>query len=231
MADYTIEHIMPQNKNLSPEWRESLGSDWESVQEENLHKIGNLTLTGYNSEYSDRPFPVKRDMTGGFKDSPLKLNRGLATLTTWNADTIESRGRELAEMSTRIWTRPILEPSKLERYSERFGSRDSFDWNLTHEILAALPAESWTSYSALAEAVGTSPQPLANHISQCHECAGPYRVLTHDGKVALRFAWSDSTDSRDPQEVLEGEGVRFSDDEADQGQKLQPEDLLALIES
>ena len=40
-----------------------------------LHTIGNLTLTGYNSEYSDRPFTEKRDMPGGFKESPLKLNQ------------------------------------------------------------------------------------------------------------------------------------------------------------
>lgn len=230
-ADYTIEHIMPQNKNLSSEWREALGPDWAAIQEENLHKLGNLTLTGYNSEYSDRPFTVKREMEGGFKDSPLRLNRGLAHLPTWNAETIDSRGLELAEMATKIWGRPFLEPSKLESYRDRFGSRDGFDWNLAHEILAALPAESWTSYSALAESIGTSPQPLATHISQCTECTAPYRVLTHEGRVAMRFAWSDSTDRRDPQEVLEGEGVRFTNGEADVGQKLQPEDLLALVES
>lgn len=230
-SDYTIEHILPQNKNLSSEWREALGPDWATVQEENLHKLGNLTLTGYNSEYSDRPFTEKREMEGGFKDSPLRLNRGLALLPTWNAETIDSRGLELAEMATKIWARPFLEPSKLERYRDRFGSRDGFDWNLAHEILAAFPAESWTSYSALAEAIGTSPQPLATHISQCTECTAPYRVLTHEGRVAMRFAWSDSTDRRDPQEVLESEGVRFTNGEADLGQKLQPEDLLALVES
>ncbi len=51
--DYTIEHIMPQNENLSAEWRHDLGNDWQSVQERYLHTIGNLSLTGYYSELSD----------------------------------------------------------------------------------------------------------------------------------------------------------------------------------
>ena len=70
--EYTIEHIMPQNENLSIAWREAIGSEWQQVQERLLHTLGNLTLTGYNSEYSDRPFAEKRDMQGGFKESPLR---------------------------------------------------------------------------------------------------------------------------------------------------------------
>ena len=84
IEDYTIEHIMPQNENLSKEWQAALGDDWQAVQLKYLHTLGNLTLTGYNSEYSDRPFTKKRDMEGGFKDSPLRLNKGLRQLETWN---------------------------------------------------------------------------------------------------------------------------------------------------
>lgn len=75
--EYTIEHILPQNPHLSAEWRDALGPEWQRVQEQRLHTLGNLTLTGYNSEYSDRPFLEKRDMEGGFKNSPLRLNDGL----------------------------------------------------------------------------------------------------------------------------------------------------------
>src|SRR5205807_3377446 len=59
--EYTIEHVMPQNENLSAEWQEALGPEWERVQRTLLHTLGNLTLTGYNSEYSDRSFAAKRD--------------------------------------------------------------------------------------------------------------------------------------------------------------------------
>lgn len=72
--EYTIEHILPQNKDLSSEWKSMLGSDWQSVQNEYLHTLGNLTLTGYNSELSDRPFSQKKTIEGGFNHSPIHLN-------------------------------------------------------------------------------------------------------------------------------------------------------------
>ena len=72
VVEYTIEHIMPQNENLSAAWREALGPEWKQVHERWLHTLGNLTLTGYNSEYSDRPFCEKRDMQGGFKAAPSR---------------------------------------------------------------------------------------------------------------------------------------------------------------
>lgn len=102
-SGYTVEHILPQTPNLSEDWRDMLGSDWSVVREEYLHKIGNLTLTGYNSELGARPFNEKRDMEGGYKDSPLRLNRGLGTLERWDAGTIEQRGRELAERAVKVW--------------------------------------------------------------------------------------------------------------------------------
>jgi len=55
---------MPQNENLAPSWREMLGNDWREVQREWLHRLGNLTLTGYNSTYSDRPFGEKKKIKG-----------------------------------------------------------------------------------------------------------------------------------------------------------------------
>jgi len=78
--EYTIEHILPQNPELPAAWRHALGEDWQRVQQQWLHTLGNLTLTGYNAEYSDRAFAEKRDMMGGFKESPLKLNAGLGQL-------------------------------------------------------------------------------------------------------------------------------------------------------
>ena len=63
---------MPQNKNLSAEWQKDLGSNWREVQKKYVNTIGNLTLTAYNSEMSDRPFMEKMNMTGGFKASALR---------------------------------------------------------------------------------------------------------------------------------------------------------------
>ncbi len=106
--EYTIEHIMPQNETLSASWQAALGSDWARVQQTWLHTLGNLTLTGYNSEYSDRPFAEKRDMVGGFKDSPLRLNNGLGQTETWDETAIHTRAERLAQIAQEVWQAPHL---------------------------------------------------------------------------------------------------------------------------
>jgi uncharacterized protein with ParB-like and HNH nuclease domain len=87
----TIEHIMPQNQNLHPTWRQELGDHWQEIQQKYLHTIGNLTITGYNSELGDLPFLEKRDRDGGFASSPLSLNHKLAKLVHWTKDAIEKK--------------------------------------------------------------------------------------------------------------------------------------------
>jgi predicted transport protein len=114
--EFTIEHILPQNENLPAGWKAALGVDWERVQETWLHTLGNLTLTGYNSEYSDRTFSEKRDMRGGFKESPLKLNQGLGQLDSWNEETIRARAEKLAGMALDVWCSPKLSPQLLAVY-------------------------------------------------------------------------------------------------------------------
>ena len=109
-ALFTIEHVMPQNEDLRPEWRTMLGGDWQSVQETWLHRLGNLTLTGYNSTYSDRPFAEKRTIAGGFSDSPLRLNRFIREQSAWTATTIELRGKQLAEKALAVWRPLVVDP-------------------------------------------------------------------------------------------------------------------------
>lgn len=124
IEDYTIEHIMPQNENLSTEWQEALGEDWQDVQLKYLHTLGNLTLTGYNSEYSDHSFTKKRDMEGGFRDSPLRLNKGLGQLETWNSGEIVKRAQRLAADALAIWTRPTLSAELLAEFEEKRSESD-----------------------------------------------------------------------------------------------------------
>lgn len=109
VESYTIEHVLPQNANLSQEWRDALGPEWKAIQERWLHTLGNLTLTGYNSELGDRPFLRKRDMEGGFKDSPIRLNQDLARLDHWNEQTIRERAEALAEKAIAIWPVPKVQ--------------------------------------------------------------------------------------------------------------------------
>jgi uncharacterized protein with ParB-like and HNH nuclease domain/predicted transport protein len=114
--EYTIEHILPQNPNLSTAWKLALGPEWERVQKQWLHTLGNLTLTGYNAEYSDRAFTEKRDMTGGFKESPLKLNAGLGLLNAWNEAAIQERAGRLADQALAVWAAPKLDAATLAAY-------------------------------------------------------------------------------------------------------------------
>jgi uncharacterized protein with ParB-like and HNH nuclease domain/predicted transport protein len=114
--EYTIEHILPQNEKLSEEWQSDLGSDWQRIQQTWLHTLGNLTLTGYNSELSDRPFLDKRDMKGGFADSPLRLNVGLDELDHWGEHQIKERATMLATQAVGVWQAPKLEAEVLEGY-------------------------------------------------------------------------------------------------------------------
>jgi uncharacterized protein with ParB-like and HNH nuclease domain/predicted transport protein len=114
--EYTIEHILPQNENLSEPWRTALGADWQRVQQTWLHTLGNLTLTGYNSEYSDKPFAEKRDMKGGFRDSPLRLNAGLGQVDEWTESAIEDRADRLARQALDVWVAPELQADVLAQY-------------------------------------------------------------------------------------------------------------------
>ena len=125
--EYTIEHIMPQNPNLSEEWVKALGPNWREVQETWLHTVGNLTLTGYNSEYSDKPFHKKRDMENGFRDSPIRLNQSLRDVEHWNEDAIKERARTLTELASKIWKAPTLPEEILDNYRPAKTSKPTYD--------------------------------------------------------------------------------------------------------
>lgn len=118
IENYTIEHIMPQNPNLSETWKNELGENWKEIQKKYLHTIGNLTLTAYNSEMSDRSFTEKMNMTGGFKESALRLNKYIVVQTTWNEDTIIARAGQLAEKAVEIWQYPHMTDEELKPYKK-----------------------------------------------------------------------------------------------------------------
>jgi uncharacterized protein with ParB-like and HNH nuclease domain/predicted transport protein len=135
--EYTIEHIMPQNEKLSLAWRTALGPEWKRIHQTLLHSLGNLTLTGYNSEYSDRPFAEKRDMVGGFKESPLKLNAGLGHLETWAEPQIKARAVKLALTAVSVWASPRLSSEVLATYNAKSSSDTNYSIDDHPHLLAA----------------------------------------------------------------------------------------------
>lgn len=139
--EYTIEHILPQNENLSAKWREALGPEWERIQATWLHTLGNLTLTAYNSDYSDRAFEDKRDMPDapekGLKQSPLHLNQGLGALEQWNEETIKARAGKLADRALGIWPSPALPPEVLAAYRPRSDANTEYSIDDHPQLLTA----------------------------------------------------------------------------------------------
>lgn len=101
VKDYTIEHVMPQR--LTDEWEDELGETCREVHEKYLHTIGNLTLTGYNSELSNSTFIEKQLMEGGFLDSPLRLNTSFRDVERWDENAILKRARILVTKACKIW--------------------------------------------------------------------------------------------------------------------------------
>ena len=107
----TIEHIMPQsiegtsepNLTWGKKWQTMLGDDWRQVHTQWLHRLGNLTLTGYNPDMSNRPFEEKKSF---YSESPLRLTKFVRQQSEWTAVEMEARGKELAARALKIWPYP-----------------------------------------------------------------------------------------------------------------------------
>lgn len=105
-ANYTIEHIMPQNIEHNLSWQQMLGEDWQEVHSLYLHSLGNLTITGYNAEMSNKSFGEKVNGESGFKHSHLKLNESIAQCDVWNKKAIQRRTNILTDIILKIWKYP-----------------------------------------------------------------------------------------------------------------------------
>jgi len=105
--EFSVEHIMPQAagnpKNLSEEWKDMLGPNYEDIWNNWIHKLGNLTLTCYNPALSDKSFDYKKQMKDGYSHSPLKLNLDVSEYQRWDEDSIKDRGFNLAEKAIKRW--------------------------------------------------------------------------------------------------------------------------------
>ncbi|MGY3724362.1 Uncharacterized conserved protein, contains ParB-like and HNH nuclease domains [Granulicatella balaenopterae] len=106
---YSIEHIMPQS--LSKQWAKELAKDGnpEDIHEKWLHKAANLTLTAYNTQYSNSPFAEKRDTEKGFKASGLRMNQWISQQEHWGVKQLEERMNLIVERSLMIWQYPTTQ--------------------------------------------------------------------------------------------------------------------------
>ncbi|GAA8658792.1 hypothetical protein HpBT335_08260 [Helicobacter pylori] len=120
---------MPQT--LTEEWERDLGENFQEIHDKYLNTIGNLTLTGYNPEYSNKSFKEKQGMEKGFKDSPLRLNQGLRDLESFGEKEIKKRANDLADWALKIWTYPNLDAETLEKYKPKKDKKEKKVYDLS----------------------------------------------------------------------------------------------------
>ena len=109
--DATIEHIMPQT--LNGDWKAMLGDNYEEIQDKYLHTFANLTLTGINSELSNKPFEIKRDgkkvgneIYPGYKNSKYRLTKNVTLCDKWTEIELQNRCNEIVATFLRLYPLP-----------------------------------------------------------------------------------------------------------------------------
>lgn len=132
-GDLSIEHIMPQT--LTQQWKNSLGENWQEIHDIKLHTLGNLTLTGYNSSYSNKTFIEKRDCEKGFKESGLRLNKILCAFEKFGMEEIEKRSSLLIGKALKMWNFPGTSFVPKEKLLDEVSLEDADD--LTGRILVS----------------------------------------------------------------------------------------------
>jgi uncharacterized protein with ParB-like and HNH nuclease domain len=144
---YSIEHIMPQH--LTPTWVNDLGEDYEQIHEIWLHRIANLTLTAYNSKYSNSSFTEKKTMENGFDDSGIRMNTYIAKKDKWTLAELEERNDYLLKRSLEIWKLPETEFQPAEKELDSY-TLDDEAGDLTGRLIAKFsfrnteqPVSSW----------------------------------------------------------------------------------------
>lgn len=216
----TIEHVMPQTP--TPDWQQSLTSDLgpdENVNEAYealVHTLGNLTLTGYNSELGNEPFAVKR---ARLAKSGIALSRDIAARDRWGRPEIHARADSLAERIISIWPGPLARVDDSE-----------VPWDIMNKALSALPAGSWTTYGDVAAIIGSHPVPVGGRLAN-YPTPNAHRVLQVDGAISPNFRWLDPARTDDPREVLRAEGVEFDKHRrANPAQRISTEELAQLAD-
>ncbi|SEA43145.1 Uncharacterized conserved protein, contains ParB-like and HNH nuclease domains [Bowdeniella nasicola] len=149
-GELSVEHIMPQT--LTDSWRRDLGAEADVIHENWLHRLGNLTVTGYNSKYSNVSFKKKQSIENGFLDSPYRLNRELKTAEVWDLDAMEARTDRLVNDALKYWRYPetSFEPPAPQLPVETLGG----DTNFTNRVIVAFEfnevqgtVASWTEFA------------------------------------------------------------------------------------
>lgn len=137
---------MPQH--LTPEWVKELGNDYREIYDIWLHRIANLTLTAYNSKYSNRSFHEKKTMENGFLDSGIRLNTWIAGKEHWTLEELKERSTHLTKQALKLWSLPATDYKPAEKQLDSYTLEDEEE--LTGRLIAKFcfknmeqPVTSW----------------------------------------------------------------------------------------
>lgn len=173
---YSIEHILPQNIDDVPEWQKMLGDEWRDVHDMWLHRLGNLTLTAYNATYSNRPFQTKKEVTGGFRQSAIRLNQYVREHEQWAQVEIQERGDLLAKRALEIWpyhsvNEAHIQAADVQDLQNRAAQRSVDDLEVASDVHTLL--------SAMLERVRELGEVIEviEHKSVCFYCPGFFAEL------------------------------------------------------
>lgn len=143
---YSIEHIMPQH--LTPVWVKELGEDYQQIHGTWLHRLANLTLTAYNSKYSNSSFAEKKTMKDGYLQSGIRMNQRIAQKEKWSLAELEDRCQHLTKQALEIWPTPVTTFKPTEKQLDSCTLDD--DSNLSGRLIARFsyknteqPVTSW----------------------------------------------------------------------------------------
>ncbi|MGW3625998.1 GmrSD restriction endonuclease domain-containing protein [Streptomyces sp. NPDC000880] len=222
-ASLSVEHVLPQKPVQA--WFDLLSDETEDGQSPQelhdllVHTLGNLTLTGDNSKLSNHPFQRKQQI---LDSSALRMNLEIASAERWGKAEIMARADRLSERAVELWPGPI---GGVKPVGEEWSG-----WAELRAALVAMPSGTWTTYGDVAELIGSHPVPVGSYLASNAFVIGAYRVLTADGKVSAAFRWPDGSDRQPPQELLQGEGVRFDPSgRAHRSQRLTAAELATLL--
>lgn len=133
VSNLTIEHILPQKENAAV-WKKEVGADYGRVYETYLHTLGNLTITGHNSELGTKAFEEKKKIIRQNSKANI-LNREVLSADTWTEKSILHRAKILADI--------LIEEFKyIEIHSDTNESTElTFDVNSNFDFSNTKPGE------------------------------------------------------------------------------------------
>lgn len=164
------------------------GENWQEIHQIWLHRLGNLTLTGYNSEYSDISFEEKKEITNGFSDSPLRLNRFIAEQTEWTEEQIRERSELLADKALKIWKPLKVDEKLVAKYALQERLERSQDYTVS-EVFSKKNLEILNALKQRVMQMGTDISPIVSSKNLTFYTLSPFlQVIPRAGHLGAILA-------------------------------------------